>query len=97
LVCDVALTRHLTGRSSGGSYRERSVPPSIKRNRGEAIVTVDVSSGFPNDAGGLQIVVRERGTTTMIEVQREWDLVSRATAGETLSRVLEREPRVRRA
>jgi anti-sigma B factor antagonist len=56
------------------------------------IVTADVHSGFPDDSGGLEIVVREQGTTTTIEVEGEWDLASVPTARETLSRVLEGGP-----
>jgi anti-anti-sigma factor len=55
-------------------------------------VTVSVNSRFLADAGDLRIVVREQGTTTMIEVEGEWDLASVPTAQETISRVLERGP-----
>ncbi|HWE33634.1 MAG TPA: STAS domain-containing protein [Solirubrobacteraceae bacterium] len=55
-------------------------------------MTVSVNTGSLDGFGELTIVVRERGTTTMIEPEGEWDLASVAAARETITRVLDARP-----
>ena len=54
-------------------------------------MAVHLDTGVPNDSGDLKFVVREQGTTTMLELDGEWDLVSVPTARQAISRVLDRD------